>query len=353
MAKDNLIWQVITGSKAYGLDTPTSDTDTRGLFIAPKEVVLDPFQNVEQAMDKLNDVQIYELRKFMFLLSDANPNIIEVLFIQDPFIQFKHPIMDALLGARDMFLTKKVRHTFSGYAFAQLKRIKGHNKWITNPQPVDPPNPGDYVRLIGANGWEVKDRESLDWLFKTSVATKVNEYTYKLWRDVSGKMKQGFLTTKTQQNPSYIDIDAERLRKADPPLVFVGVAQFALDNFRADHRQWKQYWEWKNNRNESRAVLEEAHGYDTKHAMHLVRLLRMGTEILKGEGVKVHRVSDGDELRAIRAGAWTYEKVLEYADQMDSEMESLYNTSTLPYAVDKKAVSKLYIDMCEQFWRSS
>ena len=112
LAEENQIWKVITGSKAYGLDTPESDTDTRGLFIAPREIVLSPFQNIEQYEDKVNDTTIYELRKFIELVCNANPNIIELLFVDNPL--FKHPVMDIILAEREMFLTKRSGIRFQG-----------------------------------------------------------------------------------------------------------------------------------------------------------------------------------------------------------------------------------------------
>ncbi len=54
----------------------------------------------------------------------------------------------------------------------------------------------------------------------------------------------------------------------------------AEQGYRAALRHWNQYQEWLRNRNPARAELEASYGYDTKHAMHLLRLLRMGEEIL-------------------------------------------------------------------------
>ena len=51
--------------------------------------------------------------------------------------------------------------------------------------------------------------------------------------------------------------------------------------YRGALREWQQYQEWTRSRNPARAELERRHGYDTKHAMHLIRLLRMAVEILE------------------------------------------------------------------------
>ena len=71
--------------------------------------------------------------------------------------------------------------------------------------------------------------------------------------------------------------------------------------YRQARRDWENYQSWKKNRNPARARLEAQFGYDTKHAQHLIRMLRMGIEILRDCEVRVRR-KDAAELRAIRAG---------------------------------------------------
>lgn len=73
-------------------------------------------------------------------------------------------------------------------------------------------------------------------------------------------------------------------------------------------------------RNPARAALEAQHGFDTKHAMHLVRLLRMGCEVLGRGEVVVHR-PDATELLAIRHGAWSFERVVAEAQDLLAALE--------------------------------
>lgn len=344
IAEQNLIWRVVSGSRAYKTCTLTSDEDIRGIFILPRDLVINPFVNVEQVMDKTNDVQIYELQKFLLLLVDNNPNIMELLWVPDRCVQYKHPIMQRLLESRDLFLSKKCRHTFSGYAMAQLKRIKSHEKWINNPQPEEPPRLMDFVRVVDAKtGFEVTDGSLL-----RATATKVNEHVYKLWYDFTGQFGKTFFEYPDQDQPNYIDIDMKKIKAAGSTLEFCGFAFVNLEEFKRQHTDWKQYWEWKKNRNEARAVLEEKYNYDTKHAMHLVRLLRMGVEILSEGQVLVER-PDAEELMDIRNGKWTYDEVTEYATMMDAKMGEMYEKSSLPRAVDRDVVAKIYVNMLNEW----
>jgi hypothetical protein len=111
-------------------------------------------------------------------------------------------------------------------------------------------------------------------------------------------------------------------------------------------KEWQQYESWKTNRNAGRAELEAKYGYDCKHGMHLVRLMRMCREILEGKGVLVRR-ADAEELLAIRQGAWSYEKLIEWAETEEKKLEELYKTTTLPNTPDRQKLDDLCISLVD------
>ena len=128
-----IIYKVLAGSHAYGLNTPESDEDWRGVFIPPKEYLLSPFKKIDQVTDNTNDTVIYNLYKFVILATQNNPNILELLFIDDKYIDIIKPEFQEIRKHRDLFLSAKCRFTYCKYAFSQLKRIKGHKRWLDNP----------------------------------------------------------------------------------------------------------------------------------------------------------------------------------------------------------------------------
>ena len=97
--------------------------------------------------------------------------------------------------------------------------------------------------------------------------------------------------------------------------------------------------------------MEQKFGYDGKHAGHLVRLLRMGKEILTTGEVIVKR-PDAEELRAIRNGAWTYEELTKYTNSMERELNLLYESgkSPLPRSPDFNKLEQLCVDLIEEFY---
>ncbi len=96
--------------------------------------------------------------------------------------------------------------------------------------------------------------------------------------------------------------------------------------------------------NPARAALEREHGFDTKHAMHLIRLMRMGLEVLERGELLVRR-PDAAELVAIRDGAWSYEELLAGAAALRERIERAAATSALPDDVDRERVNQLTFEL--------
>lgn len=129
----HVIYRCIVGSRAYGLETDASDTDLRGIYLAPAEMQWSLFGAPEQFED--NDTQscYWELQKFIVMALRANPNILECLY--SPLVEKSTPMADELLRVRESFLSQMIFQTFNGYALSQFKKIEqdlrnhGQVKW--------------------------------------------------------------------------------------------------------------------------------------------------------------------------------------------------------------------------------
>jgi len=353
IAEQNLIYKVVSGSHAYGLNTPESDVDIRGLFIAPLSTIFSLFNKVEQVADETQDTQIYELRKYMLLLESQNPNILEMLYIPQKHVLYKHPVMDILISHKQELLSSKVKFTYAGYAIAQMKRLRGHQKWITNPQSENPPALWDYVRFIPKNGIEpgndVAEQQIVRNAITSYTATKVNEHTYKLWHDELGRYPKGFLVRADQTNPTYVDVNLQSLREQE--LVYVGTVVLNFEAYQEKLKKWSQYWEWKKNRNVKRAGLEEQLGYDAKHASHTIRLLYSVKTILTEGFVPVELPEKERQIVFdIKKGLYSYEALMKMSEDMEKELEDLYQKTSLPKKVDKHLFDKIYLEMLEAFF---
>jgi hypothetical protein len=118
----------------------------------------------------------------------------------------------------------------------------------------------------------------------------------------------------------------------------------AEKRYRAALKHWDSYQTWQTQRNPARAELERSHGYDTKHAMHLIRLMRMGLEVLHTGELRVRR-ADAEELSAIRDGALSFEQLLAMAVDLQRGMETAAVTSQLPHDVDYERVDGLLVEL--------
>ena len=123
MEERRLIYLTISGSHAYGVATPTSDLDIRGICLdAPEELL--GLSSFEQIDNRETDTVIYGLKKFVKLCSNCNPNILEMLGTREEDIIYIDDIGRQLRDNIDLFVSKEVYYTFGGFAKSELGRIK-------------------------------------------------------------------------------------------------------------------------------------------------------------------------------------------------------------------------------------
>lgn len=255
LIKKNLIVKVRAGSYAYGTNVDTSDEDYRGIFCAEPIQVRTPFFKIHEASDTSEaDTKFYEVSRFLQLYVDCNPNIVELLWTDEADVISSAGAYEHLRKYRTELLSSKAAFTFSGYALAQLKRIRGHNKWIANPQSIIPPHQVDYVSLVQWFGAEKLLKFSLrDSCFSKS------------WRlipyggDIFGLVPKFGYTPFNAETGSLNTVFEDDHHAAGKP---VAILKFNKDVYKTDLDRWNQYWEWKRNRNVARSELEEKHGYD-------------------------------------------------------------------------------------------
>lgn len=119
---NNIILLGLGGSYAYNLNTPTSDLDVRGSALNSKENIL-LGTDFNQVVDKETDTTIYSFNKIINLLTENNPNIIELLYLHPDHYLYKSKIGQELIDNRDLFISQKCIHAFWGYSDAQARRL--------------------------------------------------------------------------------------------------------------------------------------------------------------------------------------------------------------------------------------
>jgi predicted nucleotidyltransferase len=348
LGNKNLILKTIAGSRAYGTNRPESDIDERGIFISPINhyinIVNPP---IEQIQYSVNDVVYFELSKYMKLLLDQNPNVVELLWTDKNDILYCNEFGKLLIDYRSEFLSIKIKESFVGYAMAQLKRIKGHNKWLNNPQSIDAPQEKNFTSIV----WNYTTNKEYNKHVPTEgfVALSLGNDIYSLWDSKKLQTKRNWIDKKGK----ILSLDKEELEELNknnyPPDIIV---KFHRNNYENQYNNWKGYWTWKENRNEKRAILENKFGYDVKHAMHLIRLLRSGRDILKNCEVPVKR-KDKDFLLSILYGELSYEQVVEESEKLLKEVEYYSLSTKLPKEPNKQLAEEICITIYQNYWKLS
>lgn len=236
----NIIYEVLSGSHAYGLATGQADEDVRGIFLPSAEDILG--FGYKETRTQQPDKVYHCLRKYLSLVLKANPSLLAWLWVEPRFIRQNSILGIDLRCARKRFLSKLVYKTFGGYATSQLKKME---------------------KSYGAS--------------------------------------KGYA------------LHGERDATQDPYSV-------------------------------------EA-GYDTKNAMHLIRLLHCGCELLKtGEyPVWVTWEAGRGELLAIRHGEWKMFEVINEAQALFNRMDELLKTTELPDEPDREWAEQF---LCEAHLQS-
>lgn len=95
------------------------------------------------------------------------------------------------------------------------------------------------------------------------------------------------------------------------------------------------------------------HGYDIKAAMHVIRLLNEGIELMRSGTITLPR-PEKELLITIRTGNYgSLERVLSLANSLFRELEEAEASSGLPETADKAKISALVSRTYLHFWNNS
>ena len=189
----DLCYLTFCGSVTYGTNTKDSDFDLQGFFIPHLDYILG-IKNIEQVQFKFTDYAtkvegtIFDIRKLLRLLTNCNPNVLEMLFVRDQDRVFMTDPADKVLNRRHLFLSKKVKHTFGGYAHSQLTRMVALNKYVAQ-------NP-DRIARVEKFGYDTKNCSHLMRLLMSGYEclTEGELYVFRKDSDFLKQVRDGMYT---------------------------------------------------------------------------------------------------------------------------------------------------------------
>jgi len=342
--KELIILECISGSKAYGLDTPSSDTDIKGVYILPKSEFYG-FNAIPQVNNETNDIVFYEFGRFMELLSLNNPNILELLNTPEPSVIYKHPCLSEIRP--ELILSKLCSNTFGKFALSQIRKAKGLKKKIVNPVAKDRKSVLSYcfvnyeqgaiplLKYLEIKGWNQEHCGLVNIPHMNDI--------YGLYHAENAKFNG--IIRGTESN----DVCLSSIPKGAKQEALI---YFNRNGYSTYCREYHEYWDWVDHRNEARYENSISHGknYDAKNMMHVFRLLEMAIEIAKEKKVNVVR-PDRDFLLDIKAGKFGYEALIKMADQKQAEMETAFEQSDLPEHPDFVMINELTFRIRDRYYK--
>jgi hypothetical protein len=346
-----ILFEAISGSRAYGTNLPHSDTDLRGVFIMPQSQLYGLTQ-IEQVQNDSNDIVFYELRKFMEMLAQNNPNIMELLNIPADCVVYKNPIFNLILNQKQKFITTKCHATFGNYAVEQIKKARGLNKKIMQTFERERKTPFHFCFVVDKKGYGSQPLTDFlaqnEYLQEKCGLVKISNMRdiYAMFYDEHAQLNYKGVIHSDDSNA----LSLSAVPEGEKP---VATLFYNKDAYSIYCKDYKQYWEWLERRNSNRFQETMLHGkgYDGKNLMHCHRLLDMCLEIAEGKGINVRR-PNRNQLLKIRTGEYDYDQLIIEAEQKIARIEEAYQTSQLPTQIEKGFVNDLLLEMREKFYRS-
>lgn len=299
----NIIFLGLGGSHAYGMDQLGSDLDIRGAALNPKSDIL-LGKDFEQVTEVNTDTTVYSFNKMIKLLTENNPNIMEILGLKPEHYLHMTDIGCELLDNKKMFLSKVCIHTFAGYANAQLRRLE--NK--------------------AARKVALSEKE---------------EHILKTIENARYGIEPRYFSTGMGSCDLYLG-DAGRGTEILADVHLSGYPLRDYEGMLSEMKSIIRSYEKNSVRNEK----AESHGKLGKHMAHLLRLYMMCIDILENEEIVTYRRHEHDLLMSIRNGEYldsNSQPTREFFDilnEYEKRFDYAVRNTSLPDTPNHKAIEE-------------
>lgn len=344
-----ILFEALSGSRAYGTDLPHSDVDLKGVFILP-ETEFYGLHYLPQVANDTNDEVFYELRRFVELLLKSNPTALELLASPPDCVRYCHPLFEAFRV--EDFLSQLCRQSFAEYAVAQIRKARGLNKKINHPEPPKRKSVLDFCYVTAGAGaqpveaWLARRNLRADQCGLTNVPHLPDLYALFV-DDTPGGQRHGYRGLVRAAETSQ-DVQLSAVPKGEEPVAYLS---FNRNGYSTSCRVWREYQEWEQKRNPERYQNTVQHGknYDAKNMLHVFRLLGMALDVATTGQLCVRR-PNREFLLQIRRGEFDYEQLIAEADALVAEVDAAFATATLPETPNQAAAERLLVQVRRQWY---
>jgi len=297
--RDRLCFITLGGSYSYGTNVEGSDIDVRGVMLPTVDELIG-LKHFEQRIDESTDTTLYEFNKFIKLVSNTNPNVVEMLGANQ-YIIF-NDVGEELIGMAKDFLSKKCLYSFAGYANSQLRRVENA---FTHGEVTDEMRAKRTAEVINVTKVKLADRTPM---FKEDEVNVRVDGDKLLW------------------SINCVDRTTDEIKDA-------------LNTLTDIQRDFTKAGQRNNKPTEAKL---------NKHIMHLVRLYHMCFDILEKGEINTYRAADRDFLLEIRAGKFVKDNQLtqefrDYLNYLEDRLQKAKELDVVPDKVDYDKINKFVV----------
>lgn len=293
------------GSHAYGTNNENSDLDIRGITAEfPNELI--GRSNFEQVINHETDTTIYAFNKMITLLSNCNPNTIEILGTEKDELFIVNELGQMLLDNKKIFLSKQANFTFRGYATAQLRRLEN----------------------ALSNNYEDKRQKHLT----ETLNNQILQFGYKTENNDLTDYIKFFYDEKTNSTTADFHLNSYNINELTQ--ILNEITNTITTYGKMNHRNSKKDF-----------------NHLCKHSMHLIRLYLMALDILEKEEINTKRKNDLQLLLDIRNGKYMKSEneispeFFEILNDLDKKLEYAFENSSLPERPNFKLIEELTMEI--------
>jgi len=351
---ERVLFSCLAGSRAYGTHTDESDEDVRGIYAVPAKSYLELDPPSPQLADERGNIVYFSLRKFIELLTAANPNLLELLFTPPDCVRTCTVEMETLIHSRNVFITRQCGDTHVGYAMSQIKKARGQNKWVNQPKTANPPIKEEFCYVIARERLQQTEGRPARPVSLLQTNWNLAEYHAARLEHASNMFRLYYYGANARGVFRGDALVCDSIPESDEGTRFAGLLLFNEQGWKQSLADHHNYWHWRSERNDARWHQQEAGelDFDAKNMMHTVRLLLSGRSILQN-GSPIVRFSGNDLqlLIDIRAGKLTFDQIMEIANAVMADCERLKPSTNLPDMCDRGTAARILKDVTQQ-WES-
>lgn len=370
--RDRIALLTFGGSISYGLNTPESDIDIRGIVMpepsdllgcgfikddnsARNEHYIYGANGFEQYLDRTTDTTLYVLSKIVGLFYKCNPNTIEMLGCKSEHYAMVSEYGKILLDNRELFLSKLAYGSFAGYARGQFQRLKnaiGKDNGSNVFKSISLADSIERIQRHLEDECKHYKRECLKMAVTDLNGNKITVNGTPVDAYDVGVLFNDTVSEITVNGKPISDEEVQLCFSLDIDMLPANEFSVVTNEITSCIKEFNKHLGHRNHKKDTYHL--------NKHAMHLLRLYFMAEDILARGEIITYREKEHELLMSIKTGEYfnaeqntLSAEFFDMVNSMDKKLLTAYENSKLPERPDPTKVSRLLCDIHMRYLESS